>query len=1042
MKKCVKWLVATRVLLLIVALFVALAVKATKTTVASPLEQVKALLPKLQEANKSGGKKLTAVIANMQYKDEDRQHYKEELHDPLLQAFESCNIDAEYVDNPTIEFFYDNSSDSKDKHIYDYDIILLQTHGSFSVLEYSKEHEKESTYFGFDKWGEYDKCHLIATSDDIELIKNARAEFDEDQPKWEDYYQKFSEWRENKGLKDVSEHYLNFGFENEKRNGEWYWVAHPVLTEFFFSDVATGRFHDNSILFNTACESLKGETKDQPSYSFADVLLNKNLRTYIGYTETNHYGCTTLPNYLSNCLDLGWSLGRVLEDMPAYMREETAENVRLKPGFDPSKDKFDDAKLLIYPENDEERFLLPTCTNQAIQKDIIEEYFNNKTVTISGTATFLKPNAVSKGFKVGLDKDNFSYDFRDNTTNIPVKEIENVGNGNYSFSTKLSNLELGKTYYYRAYTHDGLYPNYGDICSLIIPTLSANNLSLEEGESREVKILAGNGNYTATSNHPEFATASIQGNIVTVNGLTAGDAEILIKDTDGFSATIKVKVKVPQKSFTLGMTELEMPAGEVRSISIRRGSGDFTVTNHNPDIATGMIFESVYMPYYLEVEAFKPGTALIDVKDQESGDVIQLSVTVTEGSGNPDVPHNSIISFSNPKLKEVCVYNWDTNGDGELSYEEAAAVTDLAGKMSFSIYKEEITSFDELQYFTGLKTIGSLSRLYKLTSIVIPDGVTSIDNYAFAYCYKLSSITIPNSVKSIGTYAFLYCESLETLSIPNSVTSIGEFAFTASGLTSVIIPNGITYIIDNTFYDCPKLTSVTISNSVKRIGMYAFWCCTNLTSITIPNSVTEIGHSAFSCCSSLTSVTLPNSIIDIPWDAFQNCINLSFITIPNTVKGIGKSAFDNCGSLSSITIPKSVISIGTDAFFDCLGLKKVISYIEDPFVIKERTFSLFKNDDPSEIEFTSATLYVPKGCKSKYEATEGWNKFKNIVEMEEPVVKEGDLNDDDEIDVTDVVELIDMVLAGTYKVAADINGDGEVDVTDVVELIDMVLAGQ
>ena len=153
MKKCVKWLVATRVLLLIVALFVALAVKATKTTVADPLEQVKALLPKLQEANKSGGKKLTAVIANMQYKDEDRQHYKEELHDPLLQAFESCNIDAEYVDNPTIEFFYDNSSDSKDKHIYDYDIILLQTHGSFLVLEYSKEHEKESTYFGFDKWG-------------------------------------------------------------------------------------------------------------------------------------------------------------------------------------------------------------------------------------------------------------------------------------------------------------------------------------------------------------------------------------------------------------------------------------------------------------------------------------------------------------------------------------------------------------------------------------------------------------------------------------------------------------------------------------------------------------------------------------------------------------------------------------------------------------------------------------------------------------------------------------------------------------------------
>ena len=151
------------------------------------------------------------------------------------------------------------------------------------------------------------------------------------------------------------------------------------------------------------------------------------------------------------------------------------------------------------------------------------------------------------------------------------------------------------------------------------------------------------------------------------------------------------------------------------------------------------------------------------------------------------------------------------------------------------------------------------------------------------------------------------------------------------------------------------------------------------------------------------------------------------------MKSIGEWAFSGCNGLTSVTIGNSVTSIGESAFWNCNDLKVVRSKIKKPFTIATNVFETLPSD---------AILYVPKGTKEIYHATEGWKNFAIIVEMDEEPALEGDLNGDDEIDVTDVVELIDMVLAGTYDAVGDINGDGEVDVTDVVELIDMVLAGE
>ena len=172
------------------------------------------------------------------------------------------------------------------------------------------------------------------------------------------------------------------------------------------------------------------------------------------------------------------------------------------------------------------------------------------------------------------------------------------------------------------------------------------------------------------------------------------------------------------------------------------------------------------------------------------------------------------------------IYINDTFITKELSYEINNISSDV--EIKFEIMEEfkqfEFTSTVNTLMITGIKD-------RTITSITIPNSVTSIGDFAFEDCSSLTSITIPNSVTSIGDYAFYNCLSLTSIEIPNSVTSIGAYAF----------------------WGCSSLTSITIPNSVTSIGDCAFCGWSALTSITIPNSVTSIGDNAFEGCSSLTN---------------------------------------------------------------------------------------------------------------------------------------------------------------------------------------------
>lgn len=143
-------------------------------------------------------------------------------------------------------------------------------------------------------------------------------------------------------------------------------------------------------------------------------------------------------------------------------------------------------------------------------------------------------------------------------------------------------------------------------------------------------------------------------------------------------------------------------------------------------------------------------------------------------------------------------------------------------------------------------------------------------------------IKFDGDVKYIGYKAFYYCEELTSITMPNSVTSIGQKAFYLCGLLkSINIPDGITSIEEDTFLGC-ALQSVTIPDSVTSIRDSAFQSCDNLTSVTIPDSVTSIGDSAFSGCSSLTSVTIGDHVTSIGNRAFLNCTDLKTVNCRST----------------------------------------------------------------------------------------------------------------------------------------------------------------
>ena len=291
-----------------------------------------------------------------------------------------------------------------------------------------------------------------------------------------------------------------------------------------------------------------------------------------------------------------------------------------------------------------------------------------------------------------------------------------------------------------------------------------------------------------------------------------------------------------------------------------------------------------------------------------------------------------------------------------------------------------------------------------LTSITIPNSVTTIEFGTFSGCRVLSSISIPNFLTSIDDHAFSDCIGLTSIFIPNSVTSIGGWAFSnCSGLISIVIPNSVFNIGDNAFKGCSGLTDPIIVNN-----MFALFPKSFKGAYSIPSNITKIIGGAFAGCSKLTSVTIPNSVKSIGESAFFGCNELTSISIPNSVTNIGNYAFLNCNHIKTISINSSAnpdidcekleeLYVGDDVtivqnYFNYDRLRKVVLGKKVSQIRAEafsdaniQEFTITGEEPPycypnifGTKDLSKATLYVPADKVTYYQTTEPWSKFGTV----------------------------------------------------------------
>ena len=266
---------------------------------------------------------------------------------------------------------------------------------------------------------------------------------------------------------------------------------------------------------------------------------------------------------------------------------------------------------------------------------------------------------------------------------------------------------------------------------------------------------------------------------------------------------------------------------------------------------------------------------------------------------------NTTIEFEDNLVKTICVDNWDMNGDGELGMAEAAVVTRLPNwQYSFNSYLSdtEITSFNELQYFTGLTSIadGAFDRCWYLESIVFPPSLLKIEHCAFRDCSSLTNVVFPESLTTIEGSAFESCVSLTEINLPASLTSLSNSFNGCSGVVSMTLGNSKYNLYDGTL----------IIEGNKTIG-----CLGNKTEMEIPDNITTIGEWSFISCSNLKEVIIPNSVTIIEDYAFHGGHGVRDITIPSSVTYIGSQCFADT-YMNGITInAQTPPTLGDDNVF-------------------------------------------------------------------------------------------------------------------------------
>lgn len=295
----------------------------------------------------------------------------------------------------------------------------------------------------------------------------------------------------------------------------------------------------------------------------------------------------------------------------------------------------------------------------------------------------------------------------------------------------------------------------------------------------------------------------------------------------------------------------------------------------------------------------------------------------------------------------------------------------------------------------GITTIPGVAFAYcsSLTDIHFPSTLTKIEGYAFQYDGKLGpDIVLPEGLTEIGDTAFGDCTSIETIVLPSSLRSIGSAALDmCTKLKEVTFPDQLTQIGHAVLQLCTSLTTCHLPAQLENISAYLFYGCKNLTTVNIPEGITSIGEAALFHCDSLASIVLPNSIQSIGDYAFSYT-RITEVTFPDQMTHLGEGVLKGCTMLTKCHLPAKLEYIDTYALGKCLSLRELsmpagLTAIADSVFVggtKLESLTLSCSVPPSARQNTfedySTAIIVPKGAGDAYRRDEIWGRFANITE--------------------------------------------------------------
>lgn len=472
-----------------------------------------------------------------------------------------------------------------------------------------------------------------------------------------------------------------------------------------------------------------------------------------------------------------------------------------------------------------------------------------------------------------------------------------------------------------------------------------------------------------TSDHDNVIFTLVDGTKITLprtSALTVG-----FKSYETFMLTLTTNVidivlpeTLKEEDYTALVAEVKNEAGVGMDFQTRAASSHWQVKLTKPTFTNGK--------YQNDAKVTVTATGA------NNGDKAILKITLIDNRGK-EISASRVLEYFNGVIVDISAGELSDVLSGiTLTNINALKVTGTLNETDFKYIRENLTALEVLDLSgTNMTVFPNRALAFyngentTLKEVILPEGIISIEEAAFANCTALEKLNVPSTVNTLGRW-ILENTKVTSFTIPQGVTEIPASCFYGSAITTINIPPSVKTIGNWAFQDA-KLTEVVIPSSVTSIGKWAFGCDNDnptLQSVIIEANITEIPVCCFYLQTKLTSLSLPEGITAIGDDAFCGC-KISSLTLPSSLKTIGARAFSNNG-ITQLTIPNKVESIGNAAF-----AHNSIDNIDFPSTLVSLHATAFKWESMNEV--ICRALSVPQTPQTD-EFNNSWRPFYHINE--------------------------------------------------------------